>query len=98
MSEWRKKLTNYISLKENKQKVSSSEKKSKFNDGFTAEDHKALDNIHESLDEILEISKRIGEATDSQTRQISRISGGVGNSLETIQTQKERLRKIHNRF
>ena len=92
------KISSYIQQKKTTLETSTSEKKSNLNDGFTAEDHKALDNIHESLDEILEISKRIGEATDSQTRQISRISGGVGNSLETIQTQKERLRKIHNRF
>ncbi len=98
MSEWRKKLTNYISLKGNKQKVSRLEKKSKFNDGFTDEDHRVLDQIHNSLDGILEISKTIGETVDSQTRQIGRISGGVGNSLKTIENQKNRLRKIHNRF
>ena len=95
---WKNKISSYIQQKKTTLETSTLEKKTNFNDGFTVEDHKTLDKIHESLDEILEISKTIGETADSQTRQIGRISGGVGNSLKTIENQKNRLRKIHNRF
>lgn len=98
MLSWEDKLSTCISSQKTQHEKSFPQKKLPLTDGFTADDHKFLDEIHSSLDEILEISGQIGETATSQTRQIHRISGGIDHSIETIETQKKRLRKIHKKF